>query len=314
MKKIGKIFWLTILALLVLAGIVVAVQTIKDTAFDTKMQNLDLSSAKGSLVAGYNVTEDRYTIRYIPKELLAKKPEDVGYLLKFELTKTGAGYTGGHYVSGTAIEAQLVDCDTGEVLFENTFEPYFPQTVSTKTKSVSVDPDVVERWMNHVYPEWPAGKDVGHDYGPSGCWICGQLPDAPAPTEPATEPPTVPETTTAATESIETDPAAVAEALITDQWKLDFIMDAETFEIVPFDGTIKFQINKDHSAFITTPDGKYSYEWVYNFVDYENNDPDLYTYFYLLIDKDGNEIFFDYYYDGTVAIFTDEYSVFFVRG
>lgn len=313
MKTVKRIFWISILVLLLIAGIRVLVDTIAEESYADKMQDMNIKTAKGSLVAGYDVEEEVYTRKYIPKELLAKKPGDVGYLLKLSYGTTGASYSGGHFVTGKTITAHLVDCDTGEVLFEHTFEPYFPQTVSTKTKSVSVDSDVVERWLTHVYPEWPAGKDVGHDYGPNGCWICGQLPDAPAPTEPATESPTVPETTTAATNPTEADPAAVAQSLITGQWKLDFIMDAETYDLVPFDGTIKFQINKDHSAFITTPDGRSSYEWVYNFVDYENGDPDLYTYFYLLIDKDGNELFFTYYYDNTVAIFTDEHSVFFVR-
>ena len=169
MKKVRKIFWLFILAIFVIGGISVLVQTIMNDAIATEMKDLDLSSANGSLVVAYDVEEGSYTNKYIPKELLAKKQEDVGYVLNLEFSSVGASYSGGHYVTGNAIDVQLVDCDTGEVVAENYFEPYFPMTISSDTKTVSVDSSVVTDWINHYYPEWPADKDVGHDWKDATC-------------------------------------------------------------------------------------------------------------------------------------------------
>lgn len=327
MKTVKRIFWISILALLLIAGIRILVDSIAEESYAIKMQDLDIKTARGSLIAGYDVKEETYTRKCIPKELLAKKPEDVGYLLKLSYGTTGATYSGGHYVTGKTITAQLVDCDTGKIIDEHTFEPYFPMTVSSKTKTVSVDSSVVTNWISKVYPGEEAaqkgdhvwqdatctdpktctvcgateGKPLGHNFMPNVCTRCGmeaagQKEEAPAETKPAKQ-----------------DPEAEAKKLITGLWKLDFIMDGKTYDIVPYDGEIKFQINKDSSAFITTPDEKYSYEWVYNYQYFEDDDSNKPVYSYILIDKAGSEIYFYYYYDNTIGIFTDMYSVFFER-
>ena len=132
-------------------------------------------------------------------------------------------------------------------------------------------------------------------------------------TEPATEPLSVPETTTTVTEPPQKDLSAEAETLLIGQWKLDYVLDGLTFDMVPVDGDITFQINENHTATITTPDENYSYDWVYNVHSYEDDDPDKLILHYLLFDAEGNEIFFSYYYDDTIFIFTEEYSVFFAR-
>lgn len=324
MKIVKRVFWISILVLFLFVGISLLVSTIQEQSYGIEMQDLDVKAAKGSLIAGYDVKEEKYTREYIPKELLAKKQKDVGYLLKLTYGTTGASYSGGHYVTGKTITAQLVECKTGKIIAENTFEPYFPMTISSDTKTVSVDSSVVTNWISKVYPGNAAdnhvwaeatctspktctdcgateGKPLGHNFMPTVCTRCGmeasgQKQDTPAETKPAVQ-----------------DPEAEAEKLVTGLWKLDFIMSGETFEFIPYEGEIKFQINKDHSASITTADEKYSYDWVYNYMDYEDNDPNKPVYCYLLIDKDGNELFFYYYYDNTIGIFTMEHSVFFVR-
>ena len=327
MKIVRRIFWIVVLVLLVAVGIGALVSSIAEEAYAIGMQELDVKNAKGTLIAGYDVEEETYTRSYIPKELLAKKPENVGYLLKLSYGSTGAAYSGGHYVTGKTITAQLVDCDTGKVIAENTFEPYFPRTVSSKTKTVSVDSSVVTNWISEVYPGNAAGQDadhvwvdatctapktcthcgategkaLGHNFLPTVCTRCGmeagsQKQETPAETKPAVQ-----------------GPEAEAEKLVAGSWKLDFIMSGETFEFIPYEGEIKFQINKDHSASITTADAKYSYDWEYYCLNYEDNDRSKPVYNYRLTDKDGNDLYFYHYYDNTVGIITMEYSVFFVR-
>lgn len=185
MKIVRRVFWGIILGTLLVGGIVMLFLNMREAFFASEMEGLNVSTANGSLIAGYDVEEDTYTTRYIPKELLAKKQEDVGYLVNLEFSTTGAAYSGGHYVTGDIIDVQLVDCDTGEVIAENTFEPYFPMSVSSKTKSVSVDSTVVTNWINHFYPEWPADKDVGHDWKDATCtearicFICDKVDGEP---------------------------------------------------------------------------------------------------------------------------------------
>ena len=185
MKIVRRIFWGIILGILVVGGISFMIQTIKNEALTAEMEGLDLSTANGSLVVAYEVEEGKYSSQYVPKELLAKKQEDVGYVLNLEYSSVGASYSGGHYVTGKAIDAKLVDCDTGEVVAENRFEPYFPMTISSDTKTVSVDYTVVRDWVFRSYPEWPEDKDVGHEWieadctTPKTCSICGDTQGEP---------------------------------------------------------------------------------------------------------------------------------------
>lgn len=312
MKIIRWFFYGLFIFIIVGAMIGFIVTPIVRDSYNTTMRDLDPSAANGNLVTAYNTKDDVYFDTYLPKDLKAKKTKQVGYILNVTYGTTSQKYSDGGYLTyskeGETIDAQLIDCSTGEVIASQYFEAYFPEYVDLADE-LKVEPSVVAEWLTHVYPKWPAGKDVGHDYGPDGCSVCGYLPDQKESTvsQSAAEP-TGPETKPAVQ-----DPEAEAEKLVTGLWKLDFIMGGETFDIVPYDGEIKFQINKDHSASITTADEKYSYDWEYFYLNYEDNDPGKPIYNYLLTDKDGNELYFYYYYDNTIGIFTDEYSVFFYR-
>lgn len=337
MKKIGKIFGLVILVMFVLAMIRVLPQALLESTYDSTMQNLNKASANGNLIAGYDEDEDIYIIQYIPRDLLAKTPKKVGYILNITRGTTSEEYSGGGYmffkVDGETIDAKLIDCDTGKVIASEHFEAYFPKRVELGEK-LTVNPSEVSDWVARIYQEKIAGKQtnsnandqehvwqeatctapktctdcgategkpLGHNFMPTVCTRCGmeaggQKQETPAETKPAVQ-----------------DPAAEAEKLVTGLWKLDFIMSGETFEFISYEGEIKFQINKDHSASITTADEKYSYDWEYYCLDYEDNDPGKPVYNYRLTDKDGNDLYFYHYSDNTIGIFTMEYSVFFIR-
>ena len=332
MKKVGKIFWLVILVMFVIAMIRVLPQAILENTYNDTMKTLDMSSANGKLIAGYEVKEDTYTIKYVPSNLLAKRQKQVGYILKITYGTTSEKYSAGGYldfsIEGETIDAQLIECTSGKVIASEYFEAYFPERVEMGEK-LTVNPTVVSDWVAQVYQQYTAGnqtstehvwqdatctapktcadcgategKALGHNFMPTVCTRCGmeasgQKQQTPAETKPA-----------------QTDHEAVAESLITGKWKLDFIMDGTTFEMVPFEGELTFQLNKDHSAFINTPDEKYSYDWVYNYQYFEEDDPNKNVYSYLLIDDAGNEIYFYHYYDNTVSIITWDYSVFFTR-
>ena len=337
MKKVGKIIGLVILVMFVIAMIRVLPQAILDSSYNDIMKTLDMSSAKGERIAGYEVKEDNYTIQYVPDDLLAKKQNQVGYILKITRGKTSQKYSDGGYAvfskEGETLDVQLIECSTGKVIASEYFEAYFPERVEIDAK-LTVNPTVVSDWVAQVYQQYTSGNQVnagagnhdhvwqdatctapktcadcgategkalGHNFMPTVCTRCGmeasgQKQQTPAETKPAP-----------------TDHEAIAESLITGKWKLDFIMDGTTFETVPFEGELTFQLNKDHSAFITTPDEKYSYDWVYNYQYFEDDDPNKNVYSYLLIDDAGNEIYFYHYYDNTVSIVTWDYSVFFTR-
>ncbi len=197
MKKGRIILWVIIgiCILGLLAGLVFTlIQDENNKAFTKAMEGFDPAKATGSLIAVYNTDEEAYISSYVSKDLLAKKPEDVGYILNVHYSNTGASYSGGHYVTGKIVHAQLVDCDTGEILGENEFHPYFPQTISSDTKSVSVDSSAVIKWVNRHYPEFPddmenhvweeatctepkictdcgrvGGEPLGHSWGEATC-------------------------------------------------------------------------------------------------------------------------------------------------
>lgn len=320
MKIIRRIFWLFILGALVMSCITGLILVISKDAYANNMKSLDPSAATGNLVTAYNTNDDIYFDTYLPDEIKAKNPKQVGYILNVTYGITSAKYGGWYIQNGETANVQLLDCSTGDVIASQYFEAEFPETVviEESKENIEIEPSVVAEWLTHVYPEWPADKAVVHDYGPEGCYICGQLPNESAPTEPAatepaTEPLSVPETTTTVTEPPQKDLSAEAETLLIGQWKLDYVLDGSTFDMVPVDGDITFQINENHTATITTPDENYSYDWVYNVHSYEDDDPDKLILHYLLFDAEGNEIFFSYYYDDTIFIFTEEYSVFFAR-
>lgn len=315
MKIIRRIFWLFILGALVMSCITGLILVISKDAYANNMKSLDPSAATGNLVTAYNTNDDIYFDTYLPDEIKAKNPKQVGYILNVTYGITSAKYGGWYIQNGETANVQLLDCSTGDVIASQYFEAEFPETVVAKEskENIEIEPSVVAEWLTHVYPEWPADKAVVHDYGPEGCYICGQLPNESAPTESATEPPSVPETTAAATEPPQKDLSAEAETLLIGQWKLDYVMNNVTYDINYADGDITFQINEDHTASITTPDEEYSYDWVYNFNSYEDDDPNKCIYHYLLFAEDGTEIFLSYYYDDTIFFLYEEYSVFFVR-
>ena len=183
MKK-RRIFWGIVVGIIILVVLIVGISTMitesRNKAFTEAMEGFDPAKATGSLIAVYNTDEEAYISSYVSKDLRAKEPEEVGYILYVHYTQTGARYTGGHYVTGDIIHAKFVDCDTGEVLAENDFEPYFPQTISSDTKSVSVDSSVVTKWINQNYPEF-AEDGEEHEWQeatctePKICTDCGRL-------------------------------------------------------------------------------------------------------------------------------------------
>ena len=337
MKKVGKIIGLVILVLILLVMIRVLPQAMLESSYNDIMKTLDMSSANGNRIAGYEVKEDNYTIQYVPDDLLAKSKKQVGYLLKITRGTTFQKYSDGGYltfnIEGETIDAQLIHCSTGAVIASEHFEAVFPEYVEMGEK-LEVNSSMISDWVTQAYQQnaggnqgnsgnnehthiWQdatctapktctgcgatEGKALGHNFMPTVCTRCGmeasgQKQEAPAETKPAQQ-----------------NPEDTLNSLIVGQWKLDFIMDGESYDIVPYDGEIKLQINKDSSAFINTPDGRYSYDLVFNFTDYEDNDPNKYIYYFLLIDDDGNELFCGYYYDNSIGIYTDAYSVFFIR-
>ena len=57
-----------------------------DGVYNRKMQKLESSSVSGILVVCYKNKEDIYTTQYVPKGIMAQKPEEAGYLLKLSLS------------------------------------------------------------------------------------------------------------------------------------------------------------------------------------------------------------------------------------
>lgn len=187
MKIIRKIFFGILIFLIcgAIYGTVISESNrIFESNYDPTMQNLNYATAFGSKIAAYDVEADKYTSKYIPEEFLAKKVEEVGYVLKLTYTTTSQLYTGYHRVSGKIIDAQLVKCSTGEVVMQRTFKPYFPYSIKSNVHSVSVPESKVANWVTHLFPEGP-GSD--HDWqeatcvSPKKCSMCDLTEGSPLP-------------------------------------------------------------------------------------------------------------------------------------
>lgn len=112
-------------------------------------------NTSGEKVVAYDRVNKVWSRSYVPRELLAKRRDEVGYILIFSRTqKTGHAYYGtidrSVEYSGQleVVDVMLRDYKTGELIGQKTFETQMPNSIrsgSSIYEQVSV-PDV-EEWV-----------------------------------------------------------------------------------------------------------------------------------------------------------------------
>lgn len=315
MNKFFKLLGLLFLAIMVIGGSMLLVINIKEDAYATSMKSLDPSAANGNLVTAYNTNEDVYFDSYLPKEIKAKKPNQVGYILNVTYGVTHQKYSDGGYAmyskEGETADVQLIDCSTGDVIASQYFEAYFPEYVEMSDE-LTVDASDVAEWLTHVYPEWPAGEAPAHNYGPDGCTVCGQLPNAQeeTPAESVAE-----ESGTATADSTvpveEHVPGSENPSLVLGSWSIDWIMDLTTFGMAEgYSDDMLLTVSEDNTALLYTPEESYHFTWTYNGFSVMDGE---YSMNYTVVSDSGMSYPLAYYEDGTIAVFTENHSLFFVR-
>jgi len=164
MKKVISLFLLVFLSFLLLTGCA-AEKTLTDEEYNTLMQQLSTTASSGDRVVARN-SSGSYIRKYIPEQLLANSPEEVGYILMLETDSNRASYTGGHVVFGEIIHAALVDSTTGHTIAEKTFDVVFPETVRSDVYTIPVSEEDVMTWLEHRHP----GSDASlHTWAPADC-------------------------------------------------------------------------------------------------------------------------------------------------
>lgn len=121
------------------------------------MRDLDYASSSGTKVVMLDKETGEYSWEYIPGSLEAKTKGQVGYVLEVDYSSDRATYismSGGgvSFVDVEIIYANLVDCDTGEVVAEKRFEADAPSSISSGISTVSVSESEVSTWIESVIP------------------------------------------------------------------------------------------------------------------------------------------------------------------
>ena len=154
MKKVLRVvaLLLAVAALFCLAGCQVGDPVVN---YHRSMEALDQSTANGTKIVGYDVDGMVYTYELVPENLLAQTPEEVGYILRIdrnydESKKLYGNDSASKYIHGDHYYVELVDCDTGEVLAAQEFEPFFPFQVDSFTRAKPRDEDVTN-WVTGTY-------------------------------------------------------------------------------------------------------------------------------------------------------------------
>lgn len=292
-----------------------------EPAYNELMAGLDTENAKGKLIAGYDIHTNEYMNTNIPEELLAKEPDEVGYILKFDFAagETYRMYTGAN-VYGDFYLLQLVECGSGQVLAEKKFSPYFPNTVRYGYRA-SPSSDDLEEWIRHVYPQWAEGEAPAHDYAeatctaPQTCTVCGKtdgdvkchtlgnnkcsICNEPLRSEmdchnlhwtyeenDSAAPMEGVCTRCGAAYSSEFDLQLIAGQLVAGTWKLDYYFKGSDLQESNTVATL--EIKKDHTLVIHTPEQDYTFTWKYDSGYCSSVDPSSYTVTYRVTDENGN--------------------------
>lgn len=286
--------------------------------YNTVMSELDPSTANGTLITGYDITKRTYLETYIPEGLLASTPEEVGYMLRMDLS---AGETSQQYygplIFGDYVSIEFVDCSTGEVLAQRTFEPYFPEEVPANYRAAPPE-DIVITWVEHIYSQVEEGPRPDHDWvlancvAPETCVICGitqgelgchgfdrgkcPVCGEAMPSEYACHSidwHTTPGdyaymegtcTSCGQTFSDETDWSCLTEHI--GQWQLDNY--SVNDEISYPEQSITLLINADGTLVITAADEEYHFTWTYHSGS-GGSHTDFYDIYYDVLDENGNE-------------------------
>ncbi len=75
----------------------------------------------GNKILSYDLGQKSFSTKYVPKARLAKKEQDVGYIVLFQSYWYSNSYTDGSTISTQTLDVKLRDCATGRTIAENTF-------------------------------------------------------------------------------------------------------------------------------------------------------------------------------------------------
>ena len=287
--------------------------------YNTVMSELDPSTANGTLITGYDITKRTYLETYIPEGLLASTPEEVGYMLRMDLS---AGETSQQYygplIFGDYVSIEFVDCSTGEVLAQRTFEPYFPEEVPANYRATPLASDVIT-WVEHIYSQVEDGprpdhvwsdatcltaatcsicglvqEEPGcHVWNPDGCSVCGEVmaseyachriswnfsPENYAMME---------GTCSGCGQDFsgETDWSFFMDHY--GQWQLDYY--SQDAEMIYPEQSVTMLINTDGTLLITTAEAEHHFTWTYDYGHVNESREDTYAIYYKIVDEAGNK-------------------------
>ena len=149
-RTISSLLALTILLCLLLTGcdinslLTPAEKPLTDEEYHTLMTPLLTSNPSGDRVVTY--LDNQYSRKYIPEQLQAASPEEVGFILQLNVKQLRAMYTEGT-VFGEKIQASLVESSSGTVIAETTFQTVFPETLSSRIWKVPVPEEDIMNWV-----------------------------------------------------------------------------------------------------------------------------------------------------------------------
>lgn len=154
-----------------------------EQSYDEIMRDLDPKTANGSLLTSYNINNGMYLDKYVPEELLAESPEEVGYILRLNLHvgEKSCQYVG-PLIFGDQVSIQFLDCASGEIVAEKVFDPYFPEKVTMNYRATPLDSEVLE-WVEHIYALQEGGEKAEHIWQEGDgtevktCKLCGATED-----------------------------------------------------------------------------------------------------------------------------------------